>query len=303
MNPAHRRALVPDRNLPACFLTMMFRTTSLAAMAVATTLAGLPCATVHAAPRAAPIPGGIAIVRLASAASPAPQAFYQGRPVLIEQHDGAWHALVGIALNAEPGEHRLKVVTAGAAGVGERETPFRVMPHTYATQKLTIRDTTKVTPPPDALERIEREQARMAELRTRFRDVASVDVNLAPPARGRLSSRFGLRRVLNGEPRNPHGGLDFALPAGTPVAAPAPGVVMDTTDYFYCGQSVFVDHGQGLISLYCHLARIDVAPGQNLRRGERIGLSGASGRATGPHLHWSVYLNGNGIDPELLLTR
>lgn len=300
MNPAIRRTPICSRKP----LTGARRRFPVAATAAVVTITALAHAgTAHAAPRAAPIPGGIAIVRLASAEAAPPQAFYQGRSVLVERRDGAWRALVGIALNAEPGEHRLKVVTAGASGVADRETAFRVMPHAYATQKLTIRDTTKVTPPPDALERIEREQARMVELRTRFRDVASVEADLAPPARGRLSSRFGLRRVLNGEPRNPHGGLDFALPAGTPVTAPAAGVVIDAADYFYCGQSVFVDHGQGLISLYCHLDRIDVAPGQSLRRGERIGLSGASGRATGPHLHWSVYLNGNGIDPELLLAR
>ena len=303
MNPAIRRTQMPGRK-PLSRAPRRLADAVIALPAAIAMLAGLANAgTAHAAPRAAPIPGGIAIVRLASAEAPAPQAFYMGRPVLVERRDGAWRALVGIALNAEPGEQRLKVVTAGAAGVAERETAFRVMPHTYATQKLTIRDTTKVTPPPDALERIEREQARMVELRTRFRDVASVEADLAPPARGRLSSRFGLRRVLNGEPRNPHGGLDFALPSGTPVTAPAAGVVIDAADYYYCGNSVFVDHGQGLISLYCHLDRIDVAPGQSLRRGERIGLSGASGRATGPHLHWSIYLNGNGIDPELLLAR
>lgn len=257
--------------------------------------------TVRGAAPAASIPGGIAIVRLAPASEAAPQAFYDGRPVLVERRDGNWQARVGLPLSAKPGEHRIKVVTVGAAGVVEREAGFRVAPHTYPTQRLTIKDTSKVTPPPEALARIEREALKMAELRTRFREPAEVETDFVLPARGRLSSRFGLRRILNGEPRNPHGGLDLAIAAGTPVAAPAAGMVIDTSDFYYCGQSVFVDHGQGLITLYCHLARIDVAPGQSLRRGERIGLSGASGRATGPHLHWSVYLNGNPVNPELML--
>ena len=143
MNPAIRRTQMPGRK-PLSRAPRRLADAVIALPAAIAMLAGLANAgTAHAAPRAAPIPGGIAIVRLASAEAPAPQAFYMGRPVLVERRDGAWRALVGIALNAEPGEQRLKVVTAGAAGVAERETAFRVMPHTYATQKLTIRDTTK----------------------------------------------------------------------------------------------------------------------------------------------------------------
>lgn len=255
-----------------------------------------------AAARAAAIPGGVAIIRLVPATEAAPQAFYEGRPVLVERRDGHWQAVVGLPLAAKPGEHTIKVVSVGAAGVQESEAGFRVTPHTYPTQRLTIKDVSKVTPPPEARARIEQEARLMAELRTRFRDLSAVDSDFALPAKGRLSSRFGLRRILNGEPRNPHSGLDLAIPAGTPVSSPAAGVVIDTSDLYYCGQSVFIDHGQGLLSLYCHLQRIDTKVGQSLRRGERIGLSGASGRATGPHLHWSVYLNGNPVNPELMLS-
>lgn len=271
----------------------------LAAVALAASLCAN--AATHGQPRAASIPGGIAIVRLAPASDAAPQAFYDGRPVLVERRDGDWRALVGLPLSAQPGEHTIKVVAVGAAGVQQREAGFRVAPHTYPTQRLTIKDASKVTPPPEALARIEQEALTMASLRTRFRDQAAVDTDFVLPAKGRLSSRFGLRRVLNGEPRNPHGGLDLAIPAGTPLGAPAAGVVIEASDFYYCGQSVFLDHGQGLITIYCHLQQIDVTAGQVLRRGERIGLSGASGRATGPHLHWSVYLNGNPVNPELML--
>lgn len=260
-----------------------------------------PIGTACAAVRAAAIPGGIAIIRLGPAGDPPPQAFFEGRPVLVERRDGQWQALIGLPLSAQPGEHSLKIVAVGPAGVQEREAGFRVEPHTYAIQRLTIKDASKVTPPPEALARIEQEAKLMADLRMRFRDLAAVDTGFVLPANGRLSSRFGLRRILNGQPRNPHGGLDLAVPAGTPVNTPASGVVIDTSDFYYCGKSVFIDHGQGLISLYCHLQQIDVKPGQAVRRGERVGLSGASGRATGPHLHWSVYLNGNAVNPEFLL--
>lgn len=272
------------------------------ALAVACVAASLcPNAAARAAPRAAPIPGGIAIVRLAPATDAAPLAFYDSRPVLVERRNGDWQALVGLPLSAQPGEHTIKVVSVSAGGVQEREAGFRVAPHSYAIQRLTIKDASKVTPPPEALARIEQEALKMASLRTHFRDLAAVDTDFVLPAKGRLSSRFGLRRILNGEPRSPHSGLDLAIAAGTPLGAPAAGVVIEASDFYYCGQSVILDHGQGLISIYCHLQQIDVTPGQALRRGERIGLSGASGRATGPHLHWSVYLNGNPVNPELML--
>lgn len=270
---------------------------------VAMLAAALWCVAIpsEAAPRAAAIPGGIAIVNLAPAGDPPPQAFYDGHPLLVQRRNANWQALVGLPLSAQTGEHSVKVVSVGAGGVQEGTATFQVAPHSYPTQRLTIKDASKVTPPPEALARIEKEARKMADLRNCFRDLAEVDSDFVLPAKGRLSSRFGLRRILNGQPRNPHAGLDLAIPAGTPVGAAAAGVVLDASDYYYCGQAVFVDHGQGLISLYCHLQQIDVQAGQALRRGERIGLSGASGRATGPHLHWAVYLNGNPVNPELLL--
>jgi murein DD-endopeptidase MepM/ murein hydrolase activator NlpD len=129
--------------------------------------------------------------------------------------------------------------------------------------------------------------------------VARTDLDL--PADGRLSSRFGLRRVFNGEPRAPHTGLDVAVPAGTPIRAPADGVVSLVDDLYFNGKTVFVDHGQGFVSMVCHLDQARVEAGQTVRRGEASASPGSSGRATGPHLHWSVYLNGAAVDPALFI--
>ncbi len=116
-----------------------------------------------------------------------------------------------------------------------------------------------------------------------------------------MSARFGLRRVLNGEEGSPHAGLDVAVGTGTPLRAAAAGRVIATGDYFYAGQSVFVDHGQGFMTVYIHMSRIDVQEGDAVARGAPLGLSGATGRVTGPHLHWGVLLNGVYVDPELFL--
>lgn len=245
------------------------------------------------------VPGGIALVPIGTAAHGAktPQAWLGERPVWVTRMNGTWIAVVGIALDTPPGPQELHVSETTA----ETKIRFDVSPKHYPEQHITLKDSSKVTLSPENEERAEQEIARIQQLKRHWRETVETDGNFLTPANGRLASRFGLRRFFNGEPRAPHSGLDVAVPRGTPVKASAAGRVLAADDYFFNGKTVFVDHGNGLISMVCHLDRIDVTAGEPVNQGQLLGLSGMTGRASGPHVHWSVVLNGVMVDPALFL--
>jgi hypothetical protein len=249
-----------------------------------------------ALPRNTQVPGGIAVVDLGAADTPAPRAVWQGHRLAVVAAGGRWSALFGIPLATAPGSQIIEVERQGQ----RYPLTISVLPKVYPVQRLQVRNQEQVTPGAATLRRIEREQAHTNTIKNAFREQApACDFRL--PANGPLSSRFGLRRIFNGVEKNPHAGLDIAVGLGTPLRAPAAGTVVDTGNYFFNGNTVFLDHGQGLITAYMHLSRIDVVAGQQLAAGAPLGAVGATGRATGPHLHWTVILNGTSVDPELFL--
>lgn len=264
--------------------------------AIKALLLALISATAQALPLHAPVPGGIAILDLGPSTQPAPTAYWGEQPLAVVDEHEHWYALLGIPLDTLPGELEIRI--AGGTRPGPRSVVVQLK--NYPEQRLTIRDQRKVEPNPDDLARIEREQAITNGIKRRFSKAVPLTA-FTLPARGRLSSRFGLRRIFNGQPRNPHAGLDVAAGAGTTVSAPADGMVANTGNYFFNGNTVFIDHGQGLITAYMHLSHINVQAGQAVKKGEMLGAAGATGRATGPHLHWAVILNNTPVDPELFL--
>ena len=258
---------------------------------------GLIAPLAAALPKNAPVPGGVAVLDLGPAPS-APSAHWGEQPLAVVRDNGRWFALLGIPLDTLPGE--LEISVKNGSTVTLRQITVGIK--NYPEQRLTIKDKRKVEPNPDDLARIAREKETTEALKRHFAANAPA-TDFLLPASGPLSSRFGLRRIFNGLPRNPHAGLDVAVGTGAPIKAPADGVVANTGDYFFNGNTVFIDHGQGLISAYMHLSRIDVADGQPVKKGEILGAVGATGRVTGPHLHWAVILNNTPVDPELFLAR
>ena len=184
---------------------------------------------------------------------------------------------------------------------GRRETTtVRVGKFDYPVQKLTL-PPNMVELSPEDLARVERENREMARLWTRAgprRFALPLGAPLDPLPEG---GRFGHRRIINGSPRSPHGGNDYSAAEGTPVLAAADGQVVMVADQFFGGHAVFVDHGDGLVSMYMHMSRVEVAEGQAVRRRERLGAVGHTGRATGPHLHFGLRWRGARVDPALLL--
>ena len=260
----------------------------------ATLLLTVACAA-SAAPTNSPWPGGIAVLEVAPAEAPQPIVEFDGHRVLVLRDGEHWIAAVGIPLGTETGPASIRVNTA-------RDVSFEVREHAYREQRLTVKNQSYVTPGEEQLARIGRERKTIDAALTYWRDEPNVELLLDAPVDGRRSSSFGLRRFFNDQPRSPHKGMDIAASEGTAITAPGAGVVTATGDFFFNGKTVIIDHGQGFVTMYCHLSDIGVAEGQTVTRGEFVGAVGSTGRVTGPHLHFGTYLNGTAVDPALLLT-
>ncbi|MBI1174365.1 MAG: peptidoglycan DD-metalloendopeptidase family protein [Sideroxydans sp.] len=249
-------------------------------------------------PQSSNVPGGIAIVPLENViGSGKPQAWLGKQPVLVTSDHNQWFAVVGLALDTAPGAHELRADIGGETQLRQ----FTVHPKKYPEQHIKLKDKGKVELSATNLARFKREFKAITGYKHHWQAAPQTDLAFILPAKGRLSSRFGLRRFFNDKPRAPHAGLDLAVARGTPVEASAAGTVLAADDYFFNGKTVFIDHGNGLITMYCHLDKFKVKAGQAVRKGQVIALSGMTGRATGPHLHWSVILNGAMVDPELFV--
>jgi murein DD-endopeptidase MepM/ murein hydrolase activator NlpD len=245
-----------------------------------------------------PIPGGIAVVDFQTSHTN-PKAFYSLVPVYVQHIKNThWQALIGIPLLAKIGKKHLIV-----NGFSTQKINFNIKNYAYEEQHITLTGSKKkyVNPNITFMDRIKREQPILSKARKIFSaDILSAE-NFIRPVSGITTSPFGFKRFYNGQARRPHTGLDYAGKTGSNIKAAASGKVIINDEFFFNGNAVFIDHGQGLISVYIHLDKSLVKLGQQVKQGDIIGTIGQTGRATGPHLHFGVYLNQTVINPNILI--
>lgn len=249
-----------------------------------------------AVPDHSPWPGGVGIVPISGAERP--NVTVDGRQALVLRRDGAWIAVIGIPLEHDSATPLIATVTR--PGTEAEQVNIDLRDADYRVQRLTVASK-YVEPSKESMERIFLERKIIDKALTNWRDADLEDVNLQPPVPGNRSSSFGSRRIFNDQPRSPHKGMDIAAVSGTPILAPLGGMVSAIGDFYFNGNTVILDHGQGYISLFCHLSSIDVKSGQRIAAGDLLGKVGATGRVTGAHLHFATYLNGTAVDPALFI--
>ena len=252
--------------------------------------------TISSIPQSSMVPGGIAVIPTSVRAL---SGSYREERIMLADFEGKQFAIIGIPLSVGPGT---QVFTLTKTDGSEQRLAFQVQEKAYTEQHLTITNNRQVNPNAEDMQRITRERIEMDTAFSTWTDDLEPVFTMKPPVEGVRSSSFGLRRFFNGQARNPHSGMDIAANEGTPIYAPAPGIVRATGNYFFNGNTIILDHGHGLISLYCHMNTIDVEVGSTVKTGEQIGKVGQTGRVTGPHLHWSINLNNTRVDPALFLS-
>lgn len=227
--------------------------------------------------------------------------FSQDVPLFQVGDADAWRGLIGIDLDISPGTYPIAVVVDQVGQLPIATTRELVV----VTKRFPVRQLRVparfVNPPENAIERIRDEAHRLHAIFETVTRLRHWHRSFQVPARAPTSGSFGIRSVFNGQARSPHSGVDFRSKAGTPVAAPATGVVMAAESLYFTGNTLVIDHGLGLYSLLAHLSKFAVQAGDRVQRGQIVGFVGATGRVTGPHLHWSVRLNGARVDPLSLI--
>jgi murein DD-endopeptidase MepM/ murein hydrolase activator NlpD len=270
----------------------------------ASTVAFLLSTFTVAGPQEARVPGGIAILPLPAGLPADIRASYEGHPVLIAKNsDGSRQLIVGIPLTTAAGTGSVQI----EAGKKIETLNFNISEKQYEEQYITLPPGNEKHVHPDEAERAryareaKEQQAVYKSFSERGFNQDSGWPDFILPTKGTPNTSFGKKRFFNGEARAPHLGMDIAAPQDQAAWAPAAGVIVQTGDYFFNGRTVMIDHGHGLVSMLCHLSEIKVKAGDIVKQGDVIGLVGSTGRATGPHLHWTVSLNDARIDPLLVL--
>jgi murein DD-endopeptidase MepM/ murein hydrolase activator NlpD len=247
-------------------------------------------------PQDSRIPGGLAVIPLDDSSDKKDITFNSQKVwQLHDDSNNSW-AIIGIPLKQKVGKVSYEI--------DGKDYVFTIKDKAYKEQRLTVKRKHS-NPPADQIKRIQKESRLSKKAFTTFSDINAKKPYrvFKQPAQGPISSPFGLKRFFNDQPRRPHSGIDIAAPRGSDIIAPADGEIILTGHFFFNGNSIFIDHGQGLITMYCHMDSLERKQGDKVVAGEVIGTIGSTGRATGPHLHWTVSLNNTRVEPLLFLTQ
>ncbi|MBN1142279.1 MAG: M23 family metallopeptidase [Deltaproteobacteria bacterium] len=259
----------------------------------------------HGSPTVTPqelYPGGVALLSVAE--TRAGRIFWEGKTIpLVPLPDGrSSGAFLPLPQEAAPGPREAELWLDEIGGSPRRlRVLLRVLPKEFPTQRLTLPES-QVTLSESTLARHRSERQAVAAAHSRIQSWRLWKTSFRRPIPGPVTTPFGVRRILNGKPRRAHSGVDLGAPLGEPVTAAADGLVILTGDHFFSGQSVYLDHGMGVVSCYFHLSGIHVRPGEAVAAGDPIGRVGSTGRSTAPHLHWGVSIHGVNVDPFSLLS-
>jgi murein DD-endopeptidase MepM/ murein hydrolase activator NlpD len=239
------------------------------------------------------VPGGIIIQTVPCHT----KVYFHGNRVMTLKNHKQCLAIVGIPLTAKTDNQKLIVKTKDT----QQTIPLSIQIKKYAFEDIIIKQRKTSKPNKEIIARLKRERKLIQTAFCHWRNKNNINLKFRMPLKGRISSYFGMRRLYNGKMRKRHLGVDIAAKAGTPIKAPASGIVINTGNYLLLGKAIFIDHGQNLITVYCHLSKILVKPKQHIKCKQIIGLVGSTGRSTGPHLHWGVSLNNTRVNPLLLV--
>jgi murein DD-endopeptidase MepM/ murein hydrolase activator NlpD len=251
-------------------------------------------------PKNTPQPGGILLKKISCPNNQTPSIYFHNHKIMVikdTNHADYCYAIVGLSLALKPGTYNLINKTKKT----NTKISFNIKQKKYPTHNIKIKNKLMVTPNKKGIQRIKHEHKSTTNILTTWTKTQDIDMHFLKPAKGPISCPFGLHRLFNGQPRSSHKGIDIAANLGSKIIAPSNGKVLYTDDNYFAGNVVYIDHGQGLITQYCHLSKIFVKARQKVTKGQVIGLVGKTGRATGAHLHFGVRLNGTWVNPTLLI--
>lgn len=257
----------------------------------------LSCYALNLLPKESLEPGGLAILKIPNPKENHLKGYFNHHRIMILRLHHQWFAIVGIPLSEKSKQNFVTIIS----GQKKIKLSFTVSHIDFPQEHIQLKHKKNVIPSKEFLSKLARQQKIINQCFAHWRDNPSINMHFSWPVKGEISGSFGLKRYFNGEKRGQHNGIDIAAKTGTYIRAPEQGIILQTGNFYLTGKTIFIDHGQNLITVYGHLNQISVHLGQTVKRGQIIGTVGDTGRATGPHLHWGINLNNTRVNPMLFL--